>query len=114
MYSVEHMRKAFAKYQMENPNFNIEDFLEKGSCQYLNTFSMMFYAIRVSHKMNGVSTLHTEKLKQQHPGITIQSVTNGIHLPTWDMAGQQPDTSLVQTHMTHKTQLLAMIKEKRE
>ena len=112
MYSSEHMRKAFTKYQMENPSFNIEDFLEKGSCQYLNTFSMMFYAIRVSQKMNGVSALHTKKLEQQHPGISILSVTNGIHLPTWDMVSQLSDTSLVQAHMTRKTQLLAMIKEK--
>ncbi len=112
MYSTEHMRKAFAKYQIENPSFNIEDFLEKGSCQYLNTFSMMFYAIRVSQKMNGVSALHTKKLEQQHPGISILSVTNGIHLPTWDMVSQLSDVSLVQAHMTRKTQLLAMIKEK--
>ncbi|MEI6327411.1 MAG: alpha-glucan family phosphorylase [Candidatus Roizmanbacteria bacterium] len=112
MYSADHMRKAFAKYQAQNPNFNMQEFLERGSCQYENTFSMMYYAIRVCQKMNGVSALHTRKLKQQHPGIPIQSVTNGIHVPTWDMLGQSADSDIVAAHAARKKELLTLIKEK--
>jgi starch phosphorylase len=59
-------------------------------------FNMAYLAVRGSGRVNGVSKLHGEVSRQifqpLFPGwpeqeVPISSVTNGIHVPTWDSAG---------------------------
>ena len=58
-------------------------------------FNMAYLAMRVSGAVNGVSRLHGEVSRQLFeplfPGwpaaeVPIGSVTNGVHMPTWDSA----------------------------
>ena len=46
-------------------------------------FSMTTLALNVSRKANGVSSIHTEVLKEQYPGRPLESITNGVHIETW-------------------------------
>lgn len=46
-------------------------------------FSMTDLALRVASKLNGVSALHTEVLKESHPRNDFESITNGVHIETW-------------------------------
>jgi starch phosphorylase len=58
-------------------------------------FNMAYLAVRGSEAVNGVSRLHGEVSRQlfeplfphwSQPDIPIGSVTNGVHVPTWDSA----------------------------
>ncbi|MFH1832746.1 MAG: alpha-glucan family phosphorylase [Candidatus Levyibacteriota bacterium] len=46
-------------------------------------FSMTRLALNVSAKKNGVSKIHTEKLRELYPEEEIESITNGAHIETW-------------------------------
>ncbi len=57
---------------------------------------MAYLALRGSGQVNGVSKLHGEVSRQifgplfprwPRAEVPIGSVTNGIHVPTWDSAG---------------------------
>lgn len=84
MYANTLMRQMFAKYAFDNNSFQLEQFVAEGACQYRDTFSLTHFAIKKSHVMNGVSKLHTTKLSTQYPAAHPISVTNGIHIPSWD------------------------------
>ena len=84
MYANSQIRQMFAKYAYENKSFHLEHFIAEGACQYKDTFSLTHFAIKKSRVMNGVSRLHTAKLSTQYPSAHPVSVTNGIHIPSWD------------------------------
>lgn len=84
MYANSLIRQMFAKYAYENKTFQLEQLIADGACQYKDTFSLTHFAIKKSRMMNGVSRLHTAKLSTQYPTAHPISVTNGIHIPTWD------------------------------
>ena len=77
-----------------------EDFLALGS--YDNgsgtLFNMTALALRSSSKVNGVSALHGEVTREMWGPIwpdlapdarPVESITNGVHLPTWIAAGHE-------------------------
>jgi starch phosphorylase len=57
--------------------------LEMASSGDEDHFSMAILAFRLSGKANGVSRIHAEVVAREWPGRQVESVTNGVHVPTW-------------------------------
>ena len=45
--------------------------------------NMTLLALRMSRFVNGVAKKHTEVSRSMFPGYSIDSITNGVHSPTW-------------------------------
>ncbi|MCL7410824.1 MAG: alpha-glucan family phosphorylase [Methanosarcinaceae archaeon] len=45
--------------------------------------NMTLLALRMSRFINGVAKKHTEVSRSMFPGYSIDSITNGVHSPTW-------------------------------
>jgi starch phosphorylase len=92
------VRKYLSQYAQEELAVPLEDLLAMGREDPEDTsevFNMAYFAIRGSGRVNGVSKLHGqvsrrifEPLFPRWPQeeIPIGSVTNGVHVPTWDSA----------------------------
>jgi glycogen phosphorylase len=90
------MHKYLRWYAEERLGISIEDLLALGRQSPDNTsepFNMAYLAVRGSGQINGVSKLHGkvsrmlfETLFPRWPEaeVPITSVTNGVHMPTWD------------------------------
>jgi len=48
-----------------------------------NKFSMTHLALHFSSHINGVAKKHKEVSQKMFPGYSIDSITNGVHSPTW-------------------------------
>ncbi|MFT4343868.1 MAG: alpha-glucan family phosphorylase [Candidatus Woesearchaeota archaeon] len=48
-----------------------------------NKVNMTLLALNMSHYVNGVAKRHGEVTKEMFPGYQIDSITNGVHAPTW-------------------------------
>jgi starch phosphorylase len=92
------IRKYLSHYAQEELAISLDDLLAMGRQNPANTsesFNMAYLAVRGSGQVNGVSKLHGKvsrhifqplfPLWPEHE-IPIGSVTNGIHVPTWDSA----------------------------
>lgn len=81
------------------------DVVELGLVQDSSTFSMTILSMRMAGKINAVSKLHAAeaaKIWTDHPMIPI---TNGIHIPTWDMVKN------LKNHDSRKQELLTYISQ---
>ena len=86
-------------YAQKGLGISIHDLLALGRQNHNDSseyFNMAYLAIRGSGAVNGVSRLHGkvsrhlfEPLFQSWPAeeVPVGSVTNGVHMPTWDSAG---------------------------
>lgn len=45
--------------------------------------NMTYLALHHSNYVNGVAKKHSEVSKKMFPGYSIESITNGVHVPTW-------------------------------
>ena len=93
------IRTYLNHYAVDELAISVDDLLAMGRQNSEDTsepFNMAFLAVRGSGQINGVSKLHGKVSKQifqplfpRWPGeeVPIGSVTNGIHVPTWDSAG---------------------------
>jgi starch phosphorylase len=92
------IQKYLGQYAQEELAIPVDDLLAMGRQNPANTsesFNMAYLAVRGSGQVNGVSKLHGQvsrhifqplfPLWPEHE-IPIGSVTNGIHVPTWDSA----------------------------
>jgi starch phosphorylase len=48
-----------------------------------NRFNMTHVALNMSKYVNGVAKKHGEVSQEMFPGYSIDSITNGVHSPTW-------------------------------
>jgi starch phosphorylase len=97
-FNPELMRKYFDHYAQNKLAIPMESFLAFGrenSEEASEPFNMAYLALRGSGQVNGVSKLHGEVSRQifqplfprwPQAEVPIGSVTNGIHVPTWDSA----------------------------
>lgn len=89
-----------------------------------NPFSMTVAGLRMSRIANGVAELHGETARQMWKGVSgaakILSITNGVHVPTWqdariraalvpDKAKKDQDAELWSSHQTMKAELIAEV-----
>ncbi|MGC9293525.1 MAG: alpha-glucan family phosphorylase, partial [Acidobacteriaceae bacterium] len=92
------IRKYLTHYAQDKLAISLEDLLALGRSDPENSsedFNMAYLAVRGSSQINGVSKLHgqvSRKIFQPlfprwpQEEVPIGSVTNGIHVPTWDSA----------------------------
>ena len=59
------------------PDFILED------VTFENKLNMTRLALFFSHYVNGVAKKHGEVSRMMFPGYSIDSITNGVHTPTW-------------------------------
>jgi glycogen phosphorylase len=97
-FDPELMRKYLRHYAEDELGMPMEDLLAMGrqnAGDRLELFNMAYLAVRGSGQINGVSKLHGQVSRHifqplfprrpEHE-VPIGSVTNGIHVPTWDSA----------------------------
>jgi len=92
------IRQYLTHYALDELGLPIEDLLAMGrqnSGDTSESFNMAYLAVHGSGQVNGVSKLHGQVSRQIFGGlfprwpreeVPIGSVTNGIHVPTWDSA----------------------------
>ena len=92
------IRTYLNHYAVDELAISVDDLLAMGRQNPENTsehFNMAYLAVRGSGQVNGVSKLHGEVSRQifqplfprwPQEEVPIGSVTNGIHVPTWDSA----------------------------
>ncbi len=97
-FDPELMRKYLRHYAGDELGIPLDDLLAMGrqnAGDPLEPFNMAYLAVRGSGQINGVSKLHGQvsrhifqPLFPRRPEleVPIGSVTNGIHVPTWDSA----------------------------
>src|SRR5580658_5613894 len=57
--------------------------LEKLGCFHEGMFNMTLLALRFSRYANGVAMQHAKVSREMFPKFQIDSITNGVHAPTW-------------------------------
>lgn len=57
--------------------------LQKSGCCADNALNMTYLALRFSRYINGVAMSHGEVSQGMYPAYPVQSITNGVHAPTW-------------------------------
>lgn len=84
----------------------VSQLVSLGLVKGTDVFSMTMLSLRSSGGINAVSKLHAEKaieIWEKHP---METVTNGIHLPSWDRVSGD---DLMSEHEKNKKKLLAII-----
>ena len=97
-FEPELMRKYLRHYAEDELGIPLDDLLAMGrqnAGDRLEPFNMAYLAVRGSGQINGVSKLHGQVSRHifqplfprwPENEVPIGSVTNGIHVPTWDSA----------------------------
>ena len=92
------IRQYLSHYALDELAIPVEDLLAMGRQNARDAsepFNMAYRALRASGQVNGVSKLHGQVSRQifaqlfprwPQDEVPIGSVTNGIHVPTWDSA----------------------------
>jgi starch phosphorylase len=98
-FEPELIRKYLSHYAEDELTIPLENMLALGRQNPGDTsepFNMAYLAVRGSAQINGVSKLHGQVSRHifqplfprwPEEDVPIGSVTNGIHVPTWDSAG---------------------------
>ncbi|MBA3724162.1 MAG: alpha-glucan family phosphorylase [Candidatus Levybacteria bacterium] len=99
IFSNELLSVMLNKYasELEVP---IATILELGNIRDTYDFSMTVFAMRLAGKINGVSKLHAREANKVWAEYTLEPVTNGIHIPSWENSA---------THKESKQKLLDYI-----
>jgi starch phosphorylase len=82
VFSHDQIRYYLGLYAHES-GIGIDKVLELGGCPTPGMFAMTSLAMRMASVSNAVSKLHAKKAKDLWPEFKFESVTNGIHLPSW-------------------------------
>ncbi len=98
-FPPELMRKYFTNYAQDELAISMDDMLAMGRQDRADDsedFNMAYLAVRASGRVSGVSRLHGEVSRKIFQAlfprwpqgeVPVGSVTNGIHVPTWDSEG---------------------------
>lgn len=85
-YSI-HVVKTYGQYYADKMGISLDRLLAPGIADSPDTFSMTQFALNVSSRCSGVSAVHTKLSKEHWPEYNWVSITNGVHLPTWQDKG---------------------------
>lgn len=108
--------EPIASYVAQNLGIEVDQLLGPGLTDDMQNFSPTRLALYYSHKQSGVSQLHTKLSKEIWPHLDWTSVTNGVHLPTWQDGrfGQTElsDQELWSIHLDNKKKLEQLVLER--
>ncbi|HVZ82462.1 MAG TPA: alpha-glucan family phosphorylase [Terracidiphilus sp.] len=71
--------------------------LEKLGCFHEGLLNMTLVALRFSRYANGVALQHGKVSREMFPEFAIDSITNGVHAPTWV---SEPVQQMLDTHIS--------------
>lgn len=108
VFSNDLVALLLAKYAVE-VKIPVKTLVDLGLVQQSSSYSMTILAMRSAGKINAVSKLHATKAKEIWTDHPMDSVTNGIHLPSWDKIGE---AEMWATHRENKRKLLLEIAER--
>jgi glycogen phosphorylase len=92
-FDAQLMHKYLSQYAEEELGIPFQRLLELGTQSSSDPFNMAYLAVRGSGRINGVSKLHGQVSRHifqplfprwPEDEVPIGSVTNGVHVPTWD------------------------------
>lgn len=108
VFSNDLVALVLSKYaeQIEIP---VKTLVDMGLVQESSSFSMTILAMRAAGKINAVSKLHAEKAKEIWTDHQMIPITNGIHLPSFDMV--KDENSIWDKHEERKRKLLLRIEQ---
>ena len=94
-------------------NVPVHELVKLGLVQQSNEFSLTTLAFRMSTIINAVSRLHAAKAKEIWTDHPMVAVTNGVHVPTWDLIGDEAAAKgrFWPAHQARKAALLEHIKK---
>lgn len=93
--------KVYSAYYAHKMGISNDHLIQDGIEQSTGQFSVTRFALNTCRKANGVSLLHTELSKIEWPSYSWVSVTNGVHLPTWQAPELEHSESLSNTELWH-------------
>ncbi|MEA3249059.1 MAG: alpha-glucan family phosphorylase [Patescibacteria group bacterium] len=113
VYSNDLVAMLLAKYANEL-QVPVQELVKLGLVQESSTFSMTMLALRMAGVVNAVSKLHAEKAREIWTDHPMVAVTNGVHLPTWDLMRDVTEESgaFWKMHQERKGKMLKLIEEK--
>lgn len=88
------------------------ELLNLGKIEDSNEFSLTTFALNLAGQINAVSQLHAKKAKELWPSKSLIPVTNGIHIPTWNLFTEE--NSFWTQHLENKNTLLTKINLEKE
>lgn len=88
----------------------ISDILALGTIKDSSSFSMSQLSLKLAGKVNAVSQLHANEALKLWSEYKIESVTNGIHISSWDRV---KDKDPISSHVKNKRALLDYVREER-
>lgn len=111
VYSNDLVALSLSRYA-EEMSVPIKDLISLGLVQESAAFSLTMLSLRTAKNINAVSKLHAKMAGEIWTDHPMAAITNGIHIPTWDMlrvdgAGRPGD--LWKAHRKQKTKLLNII-----
>jgi glycogen phosphorylase len=92
-FDAQLMHKYLNRYAEDELGISFQHLLEMGTQSSSDAFNMAYLAVRGSGRINGVSKLHGQVSRHifqplfprwPEDEVPIGSVTNGVHVPTWD------------------------------
>lgn len=104
-FEQKEVEKYLSRYALVN-NLNLKELVLHGHVSGEELFSMTILALKMAYKINCVSKIHAEKAKVIWPEFSIRAITNGIHIPTWDLSTNQ---DLIVSHRDNKRELIKYI-----
>ncbi|MEK9200688.1 MAG: alpha-glucan family phosphorylase [Patescibacteria group bacterium] len=102
IYSDDLVSLMLAGYATE-AGLPVSDIVKLGQVQETSIFSMTMLSLRMCERVNAVCKLHAQKALEVWKGHPMETVTNGIHIPTWD---QVKGENLWEAHQRNKQRLL--------
>lgn len=108
--------KRYGQYYADKMGVSINELLSTGIEAESGKFSLTQFALNTSRKASAVSKIHYELSKNIWPEYSWVSITNGVHLPTWQDSeirmNQHDPTLLWQTHLKKKRELADFVAKK--
>ncbi len=104
-YEASLLNVNLAKYVTEL-GIPIDQILRTGSPENSTVFSSTLFAMRMAGKINAVSRIHSKEAAEIWPSNPMTSITNGIHLGSWDALAE---SNIWQSHIENKKVLLQKI-----
>jgi len=88
-------------------SITMSQFLSLGKVQDANSFSLTQLSLRSAGITNAVSKIHSKYARDIWPDYTLQPITNGIHIPSWDAVA---DETMWESHLENKRALIEEIR----
>ncbi len=114
-YSMDLLR-VFGRYYSDKMKISIDTLLADGATPEPGAFGITPFALSASSRANGVSELHSKLSAEAWPEFHWTSITNGVHMPTWQdsqipLVVSEP-VQLWDRHMQLKRQLSDFVSQK--